>query len=125
MCCIFKLYAIHFTLFLSFAEHCKDIPHLFRKARCTNSYSSSTEDKDSYRPGWSAVTNLSYLIDARTNHLDSYQMSFIYRTSEELDGEPFEGYMASYSGGGYVANLGLTYESASAMIRNLSIHGAD
>lgn len=121
MCCIFKLYTKHFALFLSFAEHCKDIPYLFRKARCTNSYSSSTEDKDNYKPGWSSVANLSYFIDARTNHLDSYRMSFIYRTSEDLGGEPFDGYMASYSGGGYVANLGLTYESASDMIRNLSM----
>lgn len=121
MRCIFQLYTKHFVLFLSSAEHCRDIPYLFRKARCTNSYSSSTEDKDNYEPGWSSVANLSYLKDARSNRLDSYRMSFIHRTSEELEGEPFEGYMASYSGGGYVANLGLTYESASSMIRNLSM----
>lgn len=108
-------------LFLSLAGHCKDIPYLFRKARCTNSYSWSSEDKDSYEPGWISAADLSYLTDARTNRLDSSRMSFIYRTSEELDGEPFEGYMASYSGGGYVADLGLTYESATDMIRNLSM----
>lgn len=44
--------------------------------------------------------------------LTDLQKAYVYSTEKELNGNSFEGQLFMYSGGGYVANLGLTMESA-------------
>ena len=48
--------------------------------------------------------------------------SWKYRTWRQLDGYPYWGQMATYSGGGYVARLGRSNASAQAVIDELMEH---
>jgi len=51
--------------------------------------------------------------------LTDLQKAFLYRTEEDLSGQSFEGSLSSYPGGGYVASLGVTLDSATRMMNNL------
>ena len=53
------------------------------------------------------------------NALSSLQQAFIYSASSEQNDNSFTSYMATYSGGGYVANLGDTLTEAQTMIDEL------
>ena len=46
-----------------------------------------------------------------------------YRTWQELNGYPYWGQMATYSGGGYVAKLGRTLAEARDNLANLKENG--
>ena len=51
--------------------------------------------------------------------MNAFQSSFIYQSQSELKGQPFWGYLNTYSGGGYVANLGNTIKEAQYIIGKL------
>lgn len=51
--------------------------------------------------------------------LAELQKAFLYRTEDELSGQSFDGTLSSYPGGGYVASLGLTLESATQQTHDL------
>ena len=54
--------------------------------------------------------------------LDQPDDAWTYRTWNDLDGYPHMGKMATYSGGGFVASLGHTYEQADAVVQELMLH---
>ena len=47
------------------------------------------------------------------------QSAFLYRAASTASDDSYEGQIETYSGGGYVANLGETLETATEMINNL------
>jgi polycystin 1L2 len=66
-------------------------------AECNIKYDMMDEADENYNVGWQPLPD-----GMEANHSAP---SFIYRTASELDGYPFWGSQAVYSGGGYVVNL--------------------
>ena len=96
-------------------ERCKST-WTVRAFRCTDSYEWYTAETGTYGPSWLPVANLTgYSGDALT----PLEQSFVYQTDWQLHGDYYDGQIAYYSGGGYVADLGDTLASASAMIVGL------
>ena len=56
------------------------------------------------------------MFPAGTELVDSY---FIHRTWRELDGYPLIGEFATYSGGGYVAELGTDISTADGVVKHI------
>ena len=84
--------------------------------RCTDSYSLSSEDTNSYNPSWDGRANYSGSYDS----LDTRHAAFHYRSEEQLKTLPYWGESGFYSGGGYVANLGNTHSDAVSIVSYLN-----
>ena len=89
---------------------------------CISSYNMYTDDNDDYMEGWKKPGEQS--INATTgSENDDAQFSdgdpFKYKSSIELAGEPSTFSLATYSGGGYVADLGRNGENARKMLEYL------
>jgi hypothetical protein len=78
------------------------------------SLNSKWTEKASYTPGWQAKRP--HLPD----QLTETERAFVYKTSSNLHGIPFWGNLATYEGGGYVANLGQNLSYAQTMFNDLS-----
>ena len=87
--------------------------------RCTNSYSKADEDTRAYYLSWLIQFTTTENLTASNDQLTDLRKAFIYSTESEINGYPYDGLLETYSGGGYVANLGDTLESASDMINAL------
>ena len=57
-----------------------------------------------------------------TDPLDEPDTAWKYHSWNDLDGYPHMGKMGTYSGGGYVASLGHSYEQGKAVIEELIEH---
>ena len=87
--------------------------------RCIPFYSPDVEDtRRFYLPRWIPVTNMS-LYGSRYEFLRLCPKPWRYNTSGELDTLSFEGRNTKYEGGGYVADLGYNYRTATGVILNL------
>lgn len=100
-----------------------EVTHTERKIgipRCLPFYNNDHQDTTPYnKPGWIPVRNVTSLLSNITN-LDSLcPKPWQYLTADELKTDPLRGKMATYSGGGYVANLGYNSESALDVIESL------
>ncbi|XP_013386005.1 uncharacterized protein LOC106155635 isoform X1 [Lingula anatina] len=78
---------------------------------CRESYSMFGEDEDSYQKGWKPLNTSDPTMQA-----DNY---WRFRDSGETDGYPVFGLLTMYGGGGYVAELGTSMESARTAIKEL------
>ena len=112
-----RIYVCVFVIFvlLFFSEPCYYVSKLVQSYRCTNSYSYSDEDTTSYDLSWSKPVNST----PNTDELSALNGAFLYSSEADLNGDSFEGQVATYSGGGYVGNLGVTLEKASELIDSL------
>ena len=100
-----------------------EITHTERKIgipRCLPFYNNDHQDTTPYnKPGWIPVSNVTSFRSNITN-LDSLcPKPWQYLTADDLKTDPLRGKMATYSGGGYVANLGYNSESALDVIESL------
>ena len=88
--------------------------------RCLPLYNSHKEDTTPYyKPGWIPVSNISGFGSSADEIELLCPKPWQYRTADLLGNAPFQGKMAMYEGGGYVANLGYNSESALATINSL------
>ena len=86
-----------------------------RAFRCTQTYQALlTQDDEVYAPSRFPAANITGYEDSG---LSDFEQAFVFSSALHLHGDVYE---ATYSGGGYVANLGETWEQASDMISNLS-----
>ena len=87
---------------------------------CYGPYSHSNQDKTPFNtPGWVSVANL-------TNKEELEKLCprpWRYQTAEETETFPKWGDEASYAGGGYVADLGYSIDTASGVIDSLELRG--
>lgn len=85
-------------------------------ARCLPFYSNEHQENSPYNmPGWVPVHNVSSILN-----LDSLcPKPWQHLTARELTTGPVHGQMATYDGGGYVANLGYNSKSALGVIQSL------
>ena len=88
--------------------------------RCLPFYSDDHQDTTPYnKPGWIPINDITSLLSNSTE-LDSLcPRPWQYLTADDLNTEPIRGKMGTYSGGGYVANLGYNSESALDVIDSL------
>lgn len=70
----------------------------FNITHCNKDYSLFDEDRSSYLPGWLTETN-------QTLEASRVTQSFVYRSSDDLDGYMYIGDHATYAGGGYVYEM--------------------
>ena len=100
-----------------FAEECR-IPLEMQPAvkHCGYWYhlNSKWTDHSAYNVGWNA--NLT----STNRQLTVLEKAYRYQTSAELRSAPFWGYLTTYEGGGYVANLGQNLTFAKTMMSDLS-----
>ena len=84
--------------------------------RCLPFYSNEHQENSPYHmPGWVPVHNVSSIFN-----LDSLcPKPWQHLTAHELKTGPVHGQMATYDGGGYVANLGYNSKSALGVIQSL------
>ena len=88
--------------------------------RCTNSYSYADEDTAAYHLSWLPLpTENNNDLTEGSDQLTDIQKAYIYSTESDINGFPYDGLLETYSGGGYVANLGDTLVSATDMINAL------
>lgn len=98
----------------------KNEPTLARKfSRCVPLYTSEVESTSPYnRPGWIPVQNA-------TTFFSEFELEkecprpWRYQTSEDLQLRPFGGKMATFVGGGYIADLGYNSRTALKVIGTL------
>ncbi|XP_065682979.1 polycystin family receptor for egg jelly isoform X2 [Hydra vulgaris] len=67
-------------------------------SQCKSWYTIFNEDNGNYAPGWNLLLNKTIK--------SKYSNPWQYQTSSVLQTYPFIGYLATYTGGGYVADLG-------------------
>lgn len=74
-----------------------DLPDFFKQYAPPSSGCSSenNEDMEDYAPGWTSGPPVN-------------SSAFRFKSKMELDGEPTSGLLATYLGGGYVVELGIT-----------------
>ena len=117
-----------------YADVCSYVPSYGNSSRCTQSYSFDAEDKAAYAPGWiqsySTTLNQISLTNQTNNSLTSYQTyltdldkAFIYSSAAEQENDAYWGEYATYSGGGYTANLGDSLNSSQATLADLENSG--
>ncbi|XP_015762233.1 PREDICTED: polycystic kidney disease protein 1-like 2 [Acropora digitifera] len=80
---------------------------------CNGWYGFFAEDQGQYDIGWEPLKNESLYFPPFT-----YE-SWEFNTSDELDTLPFMGYVTTYGGGGFVADLGYSRENATKVIETL------
>jgi len=90
------------------------------QVRCTNSYSGATQETKNFTPGWIPPTwihgyNASIPATSRTG----LERAFLYTASSE-DVYAFRGKMATYPGGGYVADLTDNAHAARSLVHELA-----
>ena len=81
---------------------------------CNKGYSMLDQEDRNFTVGWSDL--LENTTDTEPSRLDT---SFWFRSMLELKGLPYWGIFATYSGGGYVADLGTTERQARTLIEDL------
>ena len=87
--------------------------------RCLPVNMASNEDVTAFnKPGWIALQNEQYF-RSDFKLLRLCPKPWRYHTAKELNTDSFHGQTYSYSGGGYVADLGYTSRSATEVIDNL------
>ena len=90
--------------------------------RCIPHFSSSTEDRTKYHlRKWIPVHNQSEF-EQQFKLLFLCPRPWRYETAEELKTLSFQGLMSTYSGGGFIADLGYNTEDALRVIDNLEIN---
>ena len=93
-------------------------PWVVRGFRCTHSYDEFfTQDEATYYPSWIPVDNLTGYASTAVGNLEE---AFTYTSAWAMHADCYDGQVATYSGGGYLANLGTSLESATAMVSDLS-----
>ena len=113
---------------------CSNVPQNGNSSRCTKSYSFDVEDKATYAPGWiqsySATFNQSSLTNLTNNsltlhetYLTALDKAFTYSSAAEQENDAYWGEYATYSGGGYTANLGDSLNSSQAILADLENNG--
>lgn len=99
-----------------FAESCLTDDYIKVK-RCLSHYRSHSEDKTTYNlRDWTPIYNIS---EFEASFDELCPKPWRYRTANALEALPFNGFYASYDGGGYVADLGYNAESALRVIDDL------
>ena len=97
-------------------ERCRTV-WAVRSIRCVDYFHKSTEDDTDYAPTW--ITGILNFTGYTKSDVGEFVAAFDYKSESELNGDSYEGQLSTYSGGGYVANLGETFNSASAVIDDL------
>ncbi|PFX11751.1 Polycystic kidney disease protein 1-like 2, partial [Stylophora pistillata] len=98
------------------AESCLTDDYI-KTERCLSYYSSHSEDKTTYNlRDWTPIYNISEFEASFDNVCPK---PWRYRTAHALEALPFNGFYATYDGGGYVADLGYNAESALGVIDDL------
>lgn len=91
-------------------------------SRCIPHYSAETEDRTKYHlRKWIPIQNYSEF-ELQFKRLYLCPRPWRYETAKELKTLSFQGLMSTYSGGGYVADLGYNTEDALRVIDNLEIN---
>ena len=110
-----------------FSDRCEDYfdlvqflnPHLWERTvnktggRCSLWYTHKTEDHTNYTLGWVGLQNVT------STYSTNLEQSTMWQSEGQLHGLPQIGILESYSGGGYVANLGNTLNDAIKMVDDL------
>ena len=78
----------------------------------------SREDSTDYAPSWTPHGNIT---DPAT--FGAHEQAYLYLSEKELKGSFFWGYLHTYGGGGYVANLGNTETEAAELVTQLKESG--
>ena len=87
--------------------------------RCTYSYKDDTADRRHYVPGWVPTTWIhGYNSSAPRSSRTRIEGAFLYTSAAE-DEYPFDGKIATYPGGGYVADLTEHADEAASLIDEL------
>ena len=87
--------------------------------RCLPFYSSISEDRTPFSlRDWTPITNIS-AFKASFKLDDLCPKPWRYQTAEALETLTFQGFYASYDGGGYIADLGYKAETALGVIDDL------
>ena len=75
-------------------------------------YNAEWTDHNAYIKGWQAIRT-------SNDNMNELDKAFVYQTSSALKSIPFWGNLATYEGGGYVANLGQNLTFAKGMLKDL------
>lgn len=73
-------------------------------------------DSALYLPSWEGVSNMSIYDSTR---LDNFESAFVHQAMSEVNGSLYWGLLYMYDGGGYIANLGESFEETEAMLNYL------
>lgn len=117
---------IYFKL-LSFSDlNCQVIdiePQIVQRfSRCIPHFSSTTEDRTRYHlRKWIPIHNSS-VFELQFERLFLCPRPWRYKTDEEIETSSFQGLMSTYSGGGYVADIGYNTDDAEQVIDNLEMN---
>ena len=85
------------------------------RQECHTHYSMRDQEERQFTPGWTLEsTNVS------KPNISGVNKAFQYQKMSDLKGLPFWGTFSTYSGGGYVADLGTTQYQALTMLDSLS-----
>ena len=115
-------------MLLCLTERCRT-PWMVRSLRCTNDYNLFSQDEATYLPTWlplpqpdtdASAKNETESSSTVKNPLSSVEEAFAYTSQSDLNGDLYDGLYTTYSGGGYVTNLGESFEEAIAVVQNLS-----
>ena len=93
------------------------IPDVMGDIRCTNTYKGRKEEMNNFLPGWMDGYNASVPASSRTR----LEQAFLYTPPTEHE-YPYLGKMASYPGGGYVADLTEHAYKASLLMHQLEVN---
>ncbi|XP_074648069.1 polycystin-1-like protein 2 isoform X2 [Tubulanus polymorphus] len=80
-------------------------------SECRDSYNMFDQEERQFKIGWKPIN--------KSDSSDKPDVSWSYRTAIDLAGYPTSGVIATYSGGGYVADLGTTADQAYSNIQTL------
>ena len=82
---------------------------------CHTHYRMRDQEESQFTPGWTLLSNNVSNTDASV-----FNKAFEYQRMSDLKGLPYWGAFSTYSGGGYVADLGTTQNQALTMLESLS-----
>ena len=97
-------------------ERCSTVWEV-RSFRCVDIFDMFTQDRTAYAPTWIPIKN--NFTGYTRSDVGDFIAAFDYKSESELNGDSYVGQLSMYSGGGYVVNLGKTFNLASAMIDDL------
>ena len=87
---------------------------------CRRKYSSSNEEESSFSIGWKPPRNITYEIGKSPEFIPEDELlPWRYQGSLDLNGVPFPGKLTLYSGGGFVAEFGVSLNRAYEISRFL------
>mgnify|MGYP003572044798 CR=1 FL=1 len=94
-------------------EKCKVAIEMAKSTQiCNIAYSMFSQEEGTFEPGWLSP-NGNYTPQSKL------ESAFTYQTAFDLAGLPYWGYYTTYSGGGYIADMGITEGQAMSMMNQL------